>query len=423
MNNSIEQLRESGRLGNESQKRTREILRKTQIIEYENNPNFCKFCGNKIEFDKRNNIFCNASCSAKFNNKLRTSDSYEKQKKSLRETNLKKGLLNDKLQKSLVCSICGNNFHAIKKRKTCSDKCLRISLREAGSLGGKSSGYDKTLYYAKTDRLYSKIENKFYTIYKTTNLINDKFYIGKHETFNLNDNYLGSGKYLSAAIKKYGKNNFKKEILFIFDNEHEMNLKEIELVNEELVNSEMTYNLGIGGEGGPHFKGKKHSDETKEKNRISSTGRVNSEETRKKISEKGKNRIVTEETRQKLSERALNRFKSSESRNKISKSMLGKRHSMESRQKMSDTKKGKSFVMSEEQKIKLSIANKGKRKSIETIEKMKISLKNKYESGVKNNNFGTIWIYNIELKKRKMINPELLNEYLENNWEEGYIKF
>jgi len=263
----------------------------------------------------------------------------------------------------------------------------------------------------------------FYTIYKTTNLLNEKYYIGKHQTENPYDSYFGSGKALVASIKKHGKSNFKKEILFIFDNEKEMNLKEIELVNEELVNSEMTYNLGIGGEGGPHFKGKKHSDETKEKTRVGALGKFVSEETRKKLSEKGKNRIVTEETRQKLSDRALNRFKSPESRNRISKSMIGRHHTMESRQKMSDAKKGKNFIMSEEQKIKLSIVNKGKKRSAETIEKIKTSLKQKYESGVKNNNFGTIWIYNTELKKRKMIKPELINEYLENNWIEGYIKF
>ena len=48
-------------------------------------------------------------------------------------------------------------------------------------------------------------------IYKTTNLINKKIYIGQ-DTKN-NPNYLGSGKYFKYALKKYGKENFSKEII------------------------------------------------------------------------------------------------------------------------------------------------------------------------------------------------------------------
>ena len=51
----------------------------------------------------------------------------------------------------------------------------------------------------------------FYTIYKITNLINNKFYIGKHQTNNVDDEYMGSGKLITAAIKKYGANSFERE--------------------------------------------------------------------------------------------------------------------------------------------------------------------------------------------------------------------
>lgn len=90
----------------------------------------------------------------------------------------------------------------------------------------------------------------FHTIYKITNLVNGKIYIGKHQTLNLDDNYFGSGIFLLKAIKKYGRHNFKKEILFVFDNENEMNLKEKELVTEEFISSSSNYNAKIGGEGG-----------------------------------------------------------------------------------------------------------------------------------------------------------------------------
>ena len=86
----------------------------------------------------------------------------------------------------------------------------------------------------------------FYTVYKITNKINGKYYIGMHRTNNLNDGYMGSGKILKKAILKYGIENFVKEILFVFDNEKDMKNKEKELV----VISEMSYNMNEGGHGG-----------------------------------------------------------------------------------------------------------------------------------------------------------------------------
>ena len=90
----------------------------------------------------------------------------------------------------------------------------------------------------------------FYTVYQITNKINGKIYIGKHQTKDLNDGYMGSGKNLHSAIAKCGIENFQKEILFQFDNEEEMNAKEAELVTEEFCLSEDTYNICPGGQGG-----------------------------------------------------------------------------------------------------------------------------------------------------------------------------
>ena len=85
-----------------------------------------------------------------------------------------------------------------------------------------------------------------YIIYKTTNMINSKYYIGKHKTRNINDGYMGSGKLLLRAIKKYGIENFSREILHFCSNEEEMNAMESDLV----VINENTYNLCPGGHGG-----------------------------------------------------------------------------------------------------------------------------------------------------------------------------
>lgn len=89
-----------------------------------------------------------------------------------------------------------------------------------------------------------------YYIYQITNNVNGKIYVGKHKTKDLNDNYFGSGKLLKRAIKKHGLENFTKEILFTFDSEEELNDKEKELVTEEFCLRDDTYNLCVGGQGG-----------------------------------------------------------------------------------------------------------------------------------------------------------------------------
>ena len=93
----------------------------------------------------------------------------------------------------------------------------------------------------------------FYIVYKITNLINNKIYIGSHKTNDLNDNYMGSGKLIKQAVEKYGFNNFKKEILFIYNNPKQMYLKEAEIVDEEFLKRTDVYNLVPGGHGGFNF--------------------------------------------------------------------------------------------------------------------------------------------------------------------------
>ena len=87
----------------------------------------------------------------------------------------------------------------------------------------------------------------YHYLYKITNIINDDFYYGIHSTKNLYDNYIGSGKRLHYAYKKYGLNSFIKEILYYFKNELDMLQKEFEIVNEELILNNKCYNIAIGG--------------------------------------------------------------------------------------------------------------------------------------------------------------------------------
>lgn len=88
-----------------------------------------------------------------------------------------------------------------------------------------------------------------YIIYKITNLVNGYIYIGQHGTNNINDDYMGSGRALKRAFKEFGKHNFKKDILYVFNTRLEADLKEKELVTKEFINRCDTYNRYIGGVG------------------------------------------------------------------------------------------------------------------------------------------------------------------------------
>ena len=192
-----------------------------------------------------------------------------------------------------------------------------------------------------------------YTIYKITNILNNKFYIGKHQTMDENDSYYGSGKAIKEAILKYGKENFIKEVLFTFDNELEMNLKEKELITEEFVNRKDTYNIGVGGEGGAHFKNKTHSSETRK--RISETnqtkdyshligripwnkGKYDSAATREKKRNSRNNIKCSDEVRQKISE-SLKKFnKENPDHFKTAKKRIRKPLSEETKKKLRENK-------------------------------------------------------------------------------------
>lgn len=90
-------------------------------------------------------------------------------------------------------------------------------------------------------------------VYKITNLITGKWYIGKHN--GTNPNYMGSGILLKRAIKKHGVTNFKKEILEVCSTIEELNLREAQLISEyNAVSSNQSYNMVAGGEGGDRSK-------------------------------------------------------------------------------------------------------------------------------------------------------------------------
>ncbi len=102
-----------------------------------------------------------------------------------------------------------------------------------------------------------------YIVYLTTNKINNKIYIGVHETENPDrfDGYLGCGAninkpssynkgktHLHNAILKYGVSAFHRKTLRVFDNLEDALDLEAWLVNEDFVKRTDTYNMTVGGQ-------------------------------------------------------------------------------------------------------------------------------------------------------------------------------
>lgn len=198
---------------------------------------------------------------------------------------------------------------------------------------------------------------KLLYIYKITNLINNKIYIGQRSTYvpYEKDLYMGSGIKLGKAKSKYGKDNFKKELIEICKSTEELNEREIFWIKElDSMNPEIGYNLVAGGRYG--IKGFKTIPWNK--------GIPMTEEFKKKISE-GKKGKVTNRRYEKLTE---------EHRKKLSEAKMGKpsprkgsRHTDEAKGKISEKLTGR--VIPEETREKMSIARKGMKQSNESINK------------------------------------------------------
>lgn len=136
------------------------------------------------------------------------------------------------------------------------------------------------------------IMQKYGFIYITTNTINGKKYIGQ-TSFKRgkakNNNYLGSGKYLKEAIKKYGTKCFTKEIIFVAQSFEDLNWAERHFIEQyDAVKSRKFYNVSPGGRASLGFTGKKHSQERNKKLSDKLKGHKVSDKVRLVTSENGK---------------------------------------------------------------------------------------------------------------------------------------
>lgn len=216
------------------------------------------------------------------------------------------------------------------------------------------------------------MEKVYGIIYKTTCLVNGKIYIGQTTQLE-NKSYIGSGTSLTLAIKKYGKENFIREILKECYNQTELDEWEDLLIWEyNSRDKSIGYNIakgatiGIVGETNP-------SKLPEVRAKISEAKKNMSEETRAKMSKALKGKKYSEETRHKMSEARKGKKLSEETKSKMSEVRKGKTHSEETRIKMSESSKN----ISDKTRAKMSEAQKGKKMSEEAREKMSASKKGK----------------------------------------------
>ena len=178
-------------------------------------------------------------------------------------------------------------------------------------------------------------QKKYHYIYKTTNIITGKYYIGMHSTNDLNDGYIGSGKRLWYLINKYGKENHKFEILEFFSDRKSLRKRESELVNEELLQDPMCMNLTLGGGSGfDYLNSDKFNNPTHTKEFLN--------EIRKKALEALNDPIKFKNRNKKISKKLKKAYADGKRQVLCKPHIKGKyKHSKEIRQKISKAKKGK----------------------------------------------------------------------------------
>jgi hypothetical protein len=167
-------------------------------------------------------------------------------------------------------------------------------------------------------------EKKLHFIYKTTNLLTGRYYIGMHSTDDLEDGYLGSGKRLRYSIRKYGEQNHQREILEFIDTREELKFREKEIVSLDEIAKENCMNLVVGGEGG--FSSEQQRENAKKSN-----------ERQKELS---KNPKWVKKRSKKMTESLNKQYEKGDREKVCFHDWSGKKRSEESKKKMSLSKKG-----------------------------------------------------------------------------------
>jgi group I intron endonuclease len=152
-------------------------------------------------------------------------------------------------------------------------------------------------------------------IYKTTNIINNKIYIGQHVATEFDKYYKGSGTILAHAFKKYGKENFNCVLLEAAETKDELDAKEIYWIDKlDSRNKSIGYNITAGGEG---TVGYQHTEEAKKKMSIAKKGKQLTDTHKKAIGLRLKGHTLSEESKAKLREANLGQKRTEETKQKL----------------------------------------------------------------------------------------------------------
>lgn len=207
-----------------------------------------------------------------------------------------------------------------------------------------------------------KVNKNF--IYVTTNLVNGKQYIGSHYGRE-SDSYLGSGAIFKNALKKYGKENFIRDILI------ECEINDNLILEQKYISDLNTlypngYNLTKNGGFNIFTEELRSKLSNKKKGRVGpNKGKKFSEETRRKMSEARKGIKLgscSEEIKEKIRQSNLGKKRSIETKRKLSKSLSGRKLSEQTKEKMSNFQKGR--IKSEEERKNISESKKGQKNPI-----------------------------------------------------------
>lgn len=264
----------------------------------------------------------------------------------------------------------------------------------------------------------------YYIIYETTNLVNNKLYRGAHVCDNLNDGYLGSGAKLRQAIRKYGRDKFSRQILFMAFDYNSMWEAEAIFVDQAWVDRPDTYNICLGGKGSPGF-GKQHSQQTiltlsarakarwknpvyRAKNIESQKKRTHSEESRRKMSLAGKGVPNSPTTNKNISESLKKRFQDPAERKKRSQQSKSCNSRSEVRQKISAALTG--IKRTDATKQKSSLAAKRRVQDPGYLAKQSVAQSKRWEENP------AVWWNNGQSNKRSVESPGP-------EWSPGRISF
>lgn len=174
----------------------------------------------------------------------------------------------------------------------------------------KDGTYKEAQYLTEEDDLF--FAPTYGYVYKTTNNVNGKIYVGQHKCSYFDASYLGSGININRAITKYGINSFSVELLEWCSNKNELDEKETKYITLfKSTDPNIGYNIACGGQGGDL------GDVVRKKISGALTGRVLDNSTKQKISNSLKGNTLSDETKTKISNSNKGKTVSSETRKKM----------------------------------------------------------------------------------------------------------